>query len=284
MGRDGLNKGEGIRMAAVGQSRQLVAPSPNMRTPLFIFGVALALVAFLVMFAFGFVFVGRQQAAGNVPVVVAKADIDARTAITPDMLTIGSMPATAVPPNTFLRIAQLADMTAAVKIYKNQAISANLVASSPEDLMTGDVNPYLQIPTGYDALSIPASELAGVAGFIQAGDYIRVIASINTGQFGDKHQRPVVLTVFTDLHVIKVGPQSPIKQQSGVATSFTVVMTHCDAEYMDWLLLNATLKYTLESKDDYNKTPATAACTSAPSGPIGPKQVDDRWHFTSASA
>jgi Flp pilus assembly protein CpaB len=270
-------------MAAVGQSRQLVAPGPNLRTPLFIFGVALALVAFLVMFAFGFVFVGRQQAAGNVPVVVAKADIDARTAITPDMLTISSMPATAVPPNTFLRVAQLADMTAAVKIYKNQAISSNLVVS-PGEIVPTTIDPFLPIPSGYDALSIPASELAGVAGFIQAGDYIRVIASINTGQFGDKRQRPVVLTVFTDLHVIKVGPQSPIKQQSGVATSFTVVMTHCDAEYMDWLLLNATLKYTLESKDDYNKTPATAACTSAPSGPIGPKQVDDRWHFTSAPA
>ena len=89
-------------MASIGQSRPLVATNPNMRTPLFIFGVALALVAFLVMFAFGVVFVGRQQVSGQVPVVVAKAQIDARTLITPDMLTLTSLPASAVPPNAFL--------------------------------------------------------------------------------------------------------------------------------------------------------------------------------------
>ena len=122
-------------MATIGQSRPLTPTS--MRTPLFIFGVALALVAFLVMFAFGIVFVSRTQPTGTVPVVVAKSDIDARASIGPDDLTISSLPASAVPPNAILHISQLTGMWAVVQIYKGQAISANLVAANP------DIYPFL---------------------------------------------------------------------------------------------------------------------------------------------
>src|SRR5438477_9297934 len=124
-------------MASIGQTRPLVQ-QPNIRTPLFIFGVALALVAFLVMFAFGIVFVSRTQPTGSVPVVVAKANIDAREPITPDMLTLSSLPASAVPANTFLHIGDLKGSAAAVQIYKGTPISANLVVSDPGLLSAGD--------------------------------------------------------------------------------------------------------------------------------------------------
>jgi Flp pilus assembly protein CpaB len=254
-----------------------------MRTPLFIFGVGLALVAFLVMFAFGFVFVGRQQVSGQVPVVVAKAQIDAREPITPDMLTLSSIPASAVPQNTFLHIADVKAMAAAVTIYKGQPVSANLVYSAGDQLST-ELQSYLPIPSGYVAVALPTGELQGVAGFIAQGDYIKVIAATNTTQFLtlDRHPRTVVKTVFTDLHVIRIGPQSLVqKQGQGVSSSVTVVMTECDAEYMDWLLLNATVKYTLEAHDDYNKA-STESSTCPTSGAIGPAQVEARWHFTSA--
>ena len=71
-------------MAAIGQTRAAFpapAPQSKVRTPLFIFGVALALVAFLVMFASGIVFVNRSLPTGTVPAGVAKANIDARTNI-----------------------------------------------------------------------------------------------------------------------------------------------------------------------------------------------------------
>src|SRR4051812_3280702 len=116
-------------MASIGQSRPLVATNPGMRTPLFIFGVALALVAFLVMFAFGVVFVGRQQVSGQVAVVVAKAQIEARDSITPDMLTLSSLPASAVPQGTFLHIADVRGLSAVVQIFKGQPISSNLVVT-----------------------------------------------------------------------------------------------------------------------------------------------------------
>ena len=274
-------------MAAVGQIKPLVPvpPASGMRTPLFIFGVALALVAFLVMFAFGVVFVGRQQAAGQVQVVVAKSQIDARDPITPDMLTLSPLPASAVTQNTFLHIADVKGMVAAVTIYRGQAISANLVASSPDQISAGTV-PYLPIPKGYVAITLPAGEQQAVGGYPNATDYINVIAVINTGQFGDRRARTVVQTVFSNVRIIKIGPApagpQPTQTQ-GVSSSITVVMTECDAEYISWLLANATLKYTLLAKDDYNPAASqSSVCQLSASGQVGPSQVDSRWHFTSA--
>jgi pilus assembly protein CpaB len=271
-------------MAAIGQSRPLAAT--NIRTPLFIFGVALALVAFLAMFAFGIVFVSRTQPTGSVPVVVAKANIDAREPITSDMLTMTSLPASAVPPNAYLHIADLTGFAAVVQIYKGEPISANLVVSNPDQLAIGTASPVLPIPSGFVALTLPTSEQQGVAGFIAQGDYIDVIAAVNTGQFSQRNPRTVTHTVFTNLYVIRVGPQSAIQRQGqvqGVTSSITVVMTQCDANLMTWLLLNATIKYTLLSSHDYNKTPLQpdSSCppTTAP-GMIGPAQIDARWHFT----
>ena len=46
-------------MAAIGQTRP--ARTTNIRTPLFILGVGLALLAFLVMFAFGMARLGHDH-------------------------------------------------------------------------------------------------------------------------------------------------------------------------------------------------------------------------------
>ncbi|MDQ6919400.1 MAG: hypothetical protein M3Z98_08590, partial [Candidatus Dormibacteraeota bacterium] len=36
------------------------------------------------------------------------------------------------------------------------------------------------------------------------------------------------------------------------ASSITVVVTQCQAEFLDWFIANATIKYTLESYQDYS--------------------------------
>ncbi len=269
-------------MATIGQSRPL--GTTNMRTPLFIFGIALALVAFLVMFAFGIVFVGRTQPTGTVPVVVAKNNIDARAPLTADDLTMVSLPASAVPPNAILHISQLTGYAAIVQIYKGQPISDNLVASNPDQLNASSVAPYLPIPPGYVAFTLPTSEQQGVAGFISQGDYINVIAAASTALFSPRNPRTAARTVFSSLHVLRVGPQSPVqKQVQGVSSSITVVMTQCDANAMEWLLINTTLKYTLLAHSDYDPKPtqpdSSCPSTAAP-GLVGPAQIDARWHFT----
>jgi Flp pilus assembly protein CpaB len=270
-------------MAAINQARP--ATTTNIRTPLFILGVALALIAFLVMFAFGLLFANRASTGAQIRVVVAGESIDAREAITPGMLTTTSLPQSALPPGAFTRLADLSGFSAVVAIPKGQVISSNLVASRPDQLAVG-ADTFLPIPAGWIAISLPTSEQQGVAGYIAQGDYINIFATVNTQLFQPQRPRQVTGTVFTNVHVIRVGPESIAPKQGvpqGIASSITIVMTLCDAQFMDWLSSNSTLKYVLLAHNDY----ATAEPKPDPACPsttapvvVGPTQVEERWHFT----
>jgi len=99
--------------------------------------------------------------------------------------------------------------------------------------------------SGYVALTIPTSEQQGVADNIQPGDYIAIIASVTSGI------KVATLTVFANVHVIRVGTPAAAGAGSSSANSLTVVVTECQAEYITWFLNNASLKYALESYQDY---------------------------------
>ena len=75
-------------MASIAQPRPAApakARNPQFRTPVFVAGVAIALLAFLIMFAFGLVFANRSGG-GQVRVVVAAEPIAARDPIDPGAL------------------------------------------------------------------------------------------------------------------------------------------------------------------------------------------------------
>lgn len=269
-------------MAAIGQARPGAA---GIRTPLFILGVALALLAFLLMLVFGVIFASRSHPTSPVRVVVANQDIPQREPITADMITYGTVSSDSLPPKAFTRMADLTGYAAVVVILKGEVLTSNIVSSN-QDLLAGATSSFLPIPTGYIALTLPTGEQQGVAGYIAQGDYINVIASVNTGLISANNPRTVTRTVFTSVYVIRVGPESNVPRQGvaqGLATSLTVLMSECDAQYMTWLILNASLKYVLLSYHDYQQAPAPAdsACppTTAP-GIIGPGQIDSRWGFT----
>jgi pilus assembly protein CpaB len=212
-------------------------------------------------------------------VVVAKNTIPARTKIQASDLELGAI--SPAPPQAFLDISAVAGKGARVDIPAGLPVTANLITSAGDLLSSSDVA-YLPIPSGYVAVTVPTGELVGVGGYVQLGDRITVLATINTSLFGSGSV-PVVRTAFRDLDVIRVGPASTGSSTSQVTSSLTVLMTGCDAEYLFWLLNNATLKYTLESFKDYSATPTQPdpSCpTLSSAGGVGPKEVDKRWHFT----
>lgn len=272
-------------MAAIGVPRPS-STQATIRTPLFILGVSLALVAFLVMFAFGLLFANRAGGGSQIRVVVAKEDIGARTPITLDMIETTSWPSNGAPAKVLTAASQVSGLSALVDIPKGQPITANVVASSP-DLLTP--SSFLPIPDGYVAMTIPASELQAVAGYVAEGDYIDILGSVNTQLLepGIQHPATVDRQIFTNVYVVRVGAQSIVARQGqtqGVASSITILMTPCDAQFLDWFLLNGELKYVLVSYKNYGvaKTTADQACPSGTlGGKIGPAQIQARWGFLS---
>lgn len=211
-------------------------------------------------------------------VVVAKNNIAARTKIQASDLQLSAV--NPAPPQAFLELKEVVGKGARVDIPAGMPVTANVITTSGDLLSTSDVA-YLPIPSGYVAVTVPTGEQVGVGGYVQIGDRITMLATINTSIFGATPVS-VVRTVFRDVDVIRVGPAST--QSTGqVTSSLTLLMTGCDAEYLFWLLNNAVLKYTLESFTDYAATPnqPDPSCPKLSSaGGVGPKEVDKRWHFT----
>jgi pilus assembly protein CpaB len=247
-------------------------------------GIVLGVVAFGLaggLAAYG-VLASNRIATGT-PIVVAAKAIPLRHQITINDLKLDSY--SPAPPGAFTDKAKVVGNVAEVAIPAGSPITSNLVAAADAGLTTTSALAYLPIPSGWVAETIPTSEITGVGGYIQAGDYIEVLATISTGTFGVNPSGPVVRTVFRNLYVIKIGPTGSATptQSTAPTTSLTVIMTACDAEFMDWFLTVAQLKYVLESAKDY-QSPATQPDPSCPqitsSKGVSTKEVDARWHFT----
>jgi len=192
----------------------------------------------------------------------------------------------AVPPQSFDRIEQLKGLIPVVAIYQNQPVTGNLLVTS-SDQVTGAQAAFLAIPKGYVAVTIPTGEQQGVAGFIQPGDYIAIQAIMAHGSFANTR------TIYTNVHVLRTGVASvniapvqngkgapPPSPTVGVTSSLTVVVTQCQAEYINWFLANGAIKYTLESYKDY--TPRDIAVDSScpnvdAAGGVTINQVTQKW-------
>jgi Flp pilus assembly protein CpaB len=257
------------------------AARPRRSRAYIVVGTVLALVAFLAAAGLASAPYLFPQNSSGTQIVVAKNSITARTRIQASDLELSAVNPT--PPQAFTSIKDVEGNGARVDILAGEPVTANLVASAPDLLSTSD-RTYLPIPSGYVAVQIPTSEEVGVGGYIQAGDRITVLASINTQAFGASNADLAVRTVFRDLMVLRVGPASQ-DASSTAGTSLTVLMTACDSEYLFWLTNNAILKYELESYQNYGATP-TGPDPKCPSvlaaGGVGPRDVDARWHFTSS--
>jgi Flp pilus assembly protein CpaB len=213
------------------------------RRPFTILGILLAL---LVIAAFVLVALNAQNASSSPPmtVVVATRDLQPRLPIDPASLALKSIPVPGSYPKVFFtRIEDVQGMIPLVNITTGQAVTANDVAKPSQAL--GSQSEYLPIPTGYVALTIPTSEQQGVADYIQKDDYISVIATVSTGG------KVASKTIFTNLHVIRVGMQGNGAPSNSSASSLTVVVTECQAEVITWFITYASLKYALESFHDY---------------------------------
>jgi Flp pilus assembly protein CpaB len=212
------------------------------RRPFTLLGILLAMVV-IAAFVLVAVNAGQGTSSPQLTVVVATKDLQPRLPIDAASLSLQTyaLPA-GFPKVYFTRIADVQGMVPLVTINAGQVLMANDIAKPSQAL--GSQSEYLPIPTGYVALTIPTSEQQGVANYIQPDDYISVIATVaGTGKVASK-------TIFTNLHVIKVGSYAGTAGSAG-ATSLTVVVTECEAEVITWFLTYASLKYTLESYHDY---------------------------------
>src|SRR4029077_7207922 len=207
-------------------------------------------------------------------------------------------------PNTYTQTKDVKGLISEIQISKGALITSDMLARDAGLIPAGSAPAYLPLASGYVAMTIPTGEQQGVAGHITLGDYITVIASASltifstTGVQATGPAKVVSKTVFTNVHIIGLGPASANVQPAGsasaaggaqgaptgVTSSLTIELTQCDAEYFTWFLGNTTLRYTLESFNDYLKQPPSAPDPTCPTvlsaQGVSQKEVEARYHFT----
>jgi Flp pilus assembly protein CpaB len=227
------------------------------RLPFTLIGIVLAL---LVIVAFVLVAINASAGQGGATqsVVVASRDLSPRIPIDVSALEMKSIPVAGYPASLFFHnLDEVKGMIPLVTIVSGEPITSNVISSPGSAL--GSQSAYLPIPSGYVALQLPTSDLQGVGGNIQPDDYISIIATV------DLNGKIATKTIFSNIHVIRVGTAGPVSQNSNAtASSLTVVVTYCQSEYLTWFLAFASLKYELESYHDYQPSGSQTSDPSCP--------------------
>lgn len=112
----------------------------------------------------------KQVQVKDVTVVFAKTSIPERTLIKEEMLTLKTMPSNKVPLGALTRTTDLVGRPTRVSINAGEAITNQKVFASILDMgLSG------RIPPECRAITVGISDVTGVAGFAQPGDYVDVL-------------------------------------------------------------------------------------------------------------
>ena len=230
------------------------------RTIALVVSVALAAVATVALISY---IRGKEnkifEGAKTVEVFVAKDTIPAGT--TGDLASSkGLIEKTAVPEKvaavTAIRsLEEIKGKIAAVTIEKGEQII------SPRFVLPGQLKAALPIPTGKVAISVQVGIPPGVAGFVQPGDHVSIIARLSvpkkggfSGPSGTAPSENRVQFLLQNVEVLAVGQRvvtvNPQGQQTATTQNTggllaTVALTNKDAEKLAFAIFEGELYFVL---------------------------------------
>src|SRR5277367_6253040 len=165
---------------------------------LMIGGLALAiglLVAFTVYNRLR-TFAGSSNSEHGVPVVVAADDIQVGTKLGPNDVRVVTLPQSTVPPGAYSGPAQVLGRGAILPLSTGEFILPSKLAA----LNAGAGLPSM-IPQGMRAVSVRVNDVVSVAGFVQPGTHVDVLATGNQSGGNDSQ----TTTVLENVLVLAVG-------------------------------------------------------------------------------
>ena len=191
---------------------------------------------------------------------VAKAVIPSGTlgsaAISQGLVVKRAIPRAVVAQGAITALSQIQDKVASVDILRDEQILAARFVE-PQALRNG----LLPIPADRQAMSVQVGIPPGVAGFIQPGDQVSIIAQASTGAAAGKDNNAQVQYLLQDIHVLSVTQSTPTpdpKQDTKPAQSsaqtqsqvlLTLAVTPAEAEKLAFAVLDGQVYFTLVPKD-----------------------------------
>ncbi len=139
-------------------------------------------------------------------IVVAKADIPLSTRITPEQLTIQQLPRDVTPAGSFTDIAKVAGRVTVTRIGAREPLTELKLA--PEGAEPGLT---AVISEGYRAITVKVDDVVGVAGLVEPGAWVDVVAVIEPAE-RSSHRGPTSKIVLQRIRVLATN-QSITKEE-----------------------------------------------------------------------
>ncbi|MFN2529567.1 MAG: Flp pilus assembly protein CpaB [Candidatus Baltobacteraceae bacterium] len=175
-------------------------------------------------------------------IVVAARDIPARAPITPDAIAVVQRPESEVDPDAFADTAKIRGAISLISIPAGSVLTQSKVGRP------ADVGLAIRLRPGQRAVSIPVDRVKDVAGLIESGDHVDVIANVPRGPGMPPH----AATILRDVLVMAIGPAlevagaTPAPDEQNAAT-VTLAVTPKQADLLTLADINATLRLALRS-------------------------------------
>jgi len=192
----------------------------------------------------------------GVPVVVATDDIQVGVKVESHDVRVVTLPESAVPPGAFSGTSQILGRGAVLPISKGDFILPSKLAA----VNAGAGLPSM-IPQGMRAVSVRVNDVVSVAGFVQPGTRVDVLATGNQGS-GNERQ---TTTVLENVAVIAVGKSlnRNASAEAQTAPVITLLVSPDDAQKLALTSQEGRIQLSLRNPLDTKKGGIGATRTSS---------------------
>lgn len=210
---------------------------------IWIITAALALITTVIVY----LYLGQVKAASQenslemTKVVVAINEIPAHAKVTEEMVGIKEIPEEAVHPDSYTDIAKVVGGITTTELIAGEQVLTDRIVSDNEEAELS-----YRIPENMRAITVPASEVNGVGGYIVSGDKLDILVS-----YVRSEGVQVVYTQLQNIEVLETGAnQVAADAESTVPTSLTLLVTPAQAEVIAFANLSGSFHFTLRNPVD----------------------------------
>jgi Flp pilus assembly protein CpaB len=188
-----------------------------------------------------------QHAQATVQVYVAARDISAGTAgadlVRTHALRSIAVPRRAVVPGAISNPVQISNLIVAEPLYAGDEITIKRFANVHAEGIRGQLKGTMR------AVQVPGDPNQLLAGTLQAGDHIDLVANLRNDP---SVQQPETKIVLRDLIVLQPAGQAAVPSTNGAATSVILAVTDTQVERLFYVMKNAD--WTFELRPAYGAT------------------------------
>ena len=229
-------------------------------------GLALAVGLLVSYYVFNQLKAKTGSSEHMVQVVVAATDIQIGSKLTEHDVTLAAFPQASVPPNAYARVGQVRQRGVILPISKGDFVLPDKLAA--EDAGSGLPS---MIPPGMRAVSVRVNDVVSVAGFVQPGTRVDVLATGLPGT-GNEAQTD---TVLENVAVIAVGRSlldRAVTGESQNAAVITLLVSPDDAQRLTLAAQEGRIQLALRNPLDTRKESIAPTKTSSlsPRGQAAP--------------